>query len=94
MNRVGKEAFEEHMRRLGRLSRPNLLPLLAYYYRKDEKLLVADYVPKRSLAMVKSALSLLLTSLFFTNFLNCIQILDPQKRQNSIGRVALESFEE
>ncbi|URD90210.1 LRR receptor-like serine threonine-protein kinase [Musa troglodytarum] len=50
MNRVGKEDFEEHMRRMGRLSHPNLLPLVAYYYRKDEKLLVADYVPRRSLA--------------------------------------------
>jgi Protein tyrosine and serine/threonine kinase len=50
MNRVGKEDFEEHMRRLGRLSHPNLLPLVAYYYRKDDKLLVTDYVPNRSLA--------------------------------------------
>ncbi|RWW01590.1 hypothetical protein BHE74_00003737 [Ensete ventricosum] len=50
MNRVGKEDFEEHMRRLGRLSHSNLLPLVAYYYRKDEKLMVTDYVPKRSLA--------------------------------------------
>ncbi|WOL13833.1 pollen receptor-like kinase 1 [Canna indica] len=50
MNRVGKEDFEEHMRRLGRLSHTNLLPLVAYYYRKDEKLLVTDYVAKKSLA--------------------------------------------
>ncbi|KAJ3704586.1 hypothetical protein LUZ61_008291 [Rhynchospora tenuis] len=50
MNRVGKEDFEEHMRRLGRLSHPNLLPLVAYYYRKDDKLLVTDYVSNRSLA--------------------------------------------
>ncbi|XP_074580457.1 pollen receptor-like kinase 4 [Curcuma longa] len=50
MNRVGKEDFDEHMRRLGRLSHPNLLPLVAYYYRKDEKLLVTGYAVKRSLA--------------------------------------------
>ncbi|KQJ98986.1 pollen receptor-like kinase 4 [Brachypodium distachyon] len=50
MNRVGREDFEEHMRRLGRLSHRNLLPLVAYYYRKEEKLLMHDYVPKRSLA--------------------------------------------
>ncbi|CAL9769367.1 unnamed protein product [Musa acuminata subsp. burmannicoides] len=50
MNRVGKGEFEEHMRRLGRLCHPNLLPLVAYYYRKDEKLLVTDYMAKRSLA--------------------------------------------
>ncbi|KAG6502341.1 hypothetical protein ZIOFF_042233 [Zingiber officinale] len=51
MNRVGKEDFEEHMSWLGRLSHPNLLPLLAYYYRKVEKLLVTDYVPNRSLVI-------------------------------------------
>ncbi|XP_062191036.1 probable LRR receptor-like serine/threonine-protein kinase At4g31250 [Phragmites australis] len=50
MNRVSREDFEEHMRRLGRLSHPNLLPLVAYYYRKEEKLLIHDYVPNRSLA--------------------------------------------
>ncbi|KAL6646168.1 hypothetical protein ACP70R_017776 [Stipagrostis hirtigluma subsp. patula] len=50
MNRVGREDFEEHMRRLGRLTHPNLLPLVAYYYRKEEKLLIHDYVPNRSLA--------------------------------------------
>ncbi|KAG8047929.1 hypothetical protein GUJ93_ZPchr0008g11437 [Zizania palustris] len=50
MNRVGKADFEEHMRRLGRLSHPNLLPLVSYYYRKEEKLLIHDYVPNKSLA--------------------------------------------
>ncbi|XP_008798178.1 pollen receptor-like kinase 1 [Phoenix dactylifera] len=52
MNRTGREDFEEHMRRLGRLSHPNLLPLVAYYYRKEEKLLLHDYVPNRSLALM------------------------------------------
>ncbi|XP_072978509.1 pollen receptor-like kinase 4 [Typha angustifolia] len=50
MNRVGKEDFEEHMRRMGRLLHPNLLPLVAYYYRKEEKLLVTEYAAHRSLA--------------------------------------------
>ncbi|XP_065006148.1 pollen receptor-like kinase 1 [Musa acuminata AAA Group] len=50
MNGVGREDFHEHMRRLGRLSHPNLLPLVAYYYRKEEKLLVTDYVFNGSLA--------------------------------------------
>ncbi|KAA8535865.1 hypothetical protein F0562_030815 [Nyssa sinensis] len=39
------------MRRLGRLRHPNLLPLVAFYYRKEEKLLVSDYVDKVSLAV-------------------------------------------
>ncbi|CAK9136667.1 unnamed protein product [Ilex paraguariensis] len=51
MNNVGKEEFQEHMRRLGRLSHPNLLPLVAYYYRKEEKLLVSDYVDNVSVAV-------------------------------------------
>ncbi|KAK4427505.1 Pollen receptor-like kinase [Sesamum alatum] len=50
MNSVGREDFHEHMRRLGRLSHPNLLPLVAYLYRKDEKLFVLDYVHNGSLA--------------------------------------------
>ncbi|XP_074577929.1 pollen receptor-like kinase 4 [Curcuma longa] len=50
MNGVGREDFYEHMRRIGRLSHPNLLPLVAYYYRKEEKLLVTDYVLHGSLA--------------------------------------------
>ena len=50
MNNVGREEFQEHMRRLGRLAHPNLLPLVAYYYRKEEKLLVSEYVENGSLA--------------------------------------------
>ncbi|KAF7813937.1 pollen receptor-like kinase 1 [Senna tora] len=51
MNNVGREEFQEHMRRIGRLDHPNLLPLVAYYYRKEEKLLVTDYVRNGSLAL-------------------------------------------
>ncbi|OWM66797.1 pollen receptor-like kinase 4 [Punica granatum] len=50
MNNVGKEEFYQHMRRLGALSHPNLLPLVAFYYRKDEKLLLSDFIPNGSLA--------------------------------------------
>ncbi|KAL1807884.1 hypothetical protein ACET3Z_024874 [Daucus carota] len=50
MSNVGREEFHEHMRRLGRLNHPNLLPLVAYYYRKEEKLLVFDFVYNGSLA--------------------------------------------
>ncbi|XP_074333164.1 pollen receptor-like kinase 1 [Apium graveolens] len=50
MNNVGREDFQEHMRRLGKFRHPNLLPLVAYYYRKEEKLMVSDYVAKGSLA--------------------------------------------
>lgn len=50
MSNVGKEDFHEHMTRLGSLSHPNLLPLIAFYYRNEEKLLVSDFVPNGSLA--------------------------------------------
>ncbi|KAF3791565.1 Pollen receptor-like kinase 4 [Nymphaea thermarum] len=50
MNNLGREEFQEHMRALGRLRHPNVLPLLAYYYRREEKLLVYDCVENGSLA--------------------------------------------
>nr|XP_008391423.2 pollen receptor-like kinase 2 [Malus domestica] len=50
MNNVGREEFIEHMRRIGRLGHPNLLPLVAYYYKKEEKLLISDHVLNGSLA--------------------------------------------
>ncbi|PUZ74302.1 hypothetical protein GQ55_1G053800 [Panicum hallii var. hallii] len=52
MNGVGREDFSEHMRRLGRLAHPNLLPLVAYLYKKEEKLLVTDYIVNGSLAQL------------------------------------------
>ncbi|KAF5739204.1 inactive leucine-rich repeat receptor-like protein kinase [Tripterygium wilfordii] len=50
MKNVGREEFHEHMRRLGRLRHPNLQPLAAYYYRKEEKLLISEFVENGSLA--------------------------------------------
>lgn len=43
---VGRREFEQHMQNVGRLNRhPNVVPLRAYYYSKDEKLLIYDYAP-------------------------------------------------
>jgi len=52
MNRTTKDAFEAEMKRLGAMRHANLLPPLAYHYRKDEKLLVYEYIPKGSLLYV------------------------------------------
>ncbi|KAI8574123.1 hypothetical protein RHMOL_Rhmol01G0329800 [Rhododendron molle] len=42
---VGKKEFEQQMEIIGSVGQhPNVLPLQAYYYSKDEKLLVSDYV--------------------------------------------------
>ncbi|KAK8674775.1 hypothetical protein V6N13_032878 [Hibiscus sabdariffa] len=47
---VGKKEFEQQMELVERVGRhPNVLPLRAYYYSKDEKLLVCNYMPAGSL---------------------------------------------
>ncbi|CAH9098152.1 unnamed protein product [Cuscuta europaea] len=47
---AGKREFEQHMEFLGRISRhPNLASPQAYYYSKDEKLVVHEYMPVGSL---------------------------------------------
>ena len=47
---VGKKEFEQHMEIVGRVGQhPNIVPLRAYYYSKDEKLLVYNYMPAGSL---------------------------------------------
>jgi hypothetical protein len=52
MNGVGRGDFSEHMRRLGRLAHPNLLPLVAYLYKKEEKLLITEHMDNGSLAQL------------------------------------------
>ncbi|TVU22068.1 hypothetical protein EJB05_31745, partial [Eragrostis curvula] len=46
---ASKKDFEHHMAVLGRLRHPNVVPLKAYYYARDEKLLVYEYMPNGSL---------------------------------------------
>lgn len=50
MNNVPREEFHEHMRRMGNLDHPNVLPLLSYYYRREEKLLISAFVHNGCLA--------------------------------------------
>ncbi|KAI4307771.1 hypothetical protein L6164_030920 [Bauhinia variegata] len=48
---VGKRDFEQQMEIVGRVGQhPNVVPLRAYYYSKDEKLLVYDYIPGGNLS--------------------------------------------
>lgn len=48
---VTKKEFEQHMEIVGRFGRhPNIVPLRAYYYSKDERLLVYEYMPAGSLS--------------------------------------------
>ncbi|GAB4828336.1 hypothetical protein Ancab_035331 [Ancistrocladus abbreviatus] len=47
---AAKREFELHMEVLGKCKHENVVPLRAYYYSKDEKLLVCDYMPNGSLS--------------------------------------------
>ncbi|KAK6121955.1 hypothetical protein DH2020_044309 [Rehmannia glutinosa] len=48
---IGKKEFEQQMEIVNKLGRhPNVVPLLAYYFSKDEKLLVYEYMPAGSLS--------------------------------------------
>ncbi|MCL7021901.1 hypothetical protein MKW94_023597 [Papaver nudicaule] len=50
---VGRRDFEQQMETVGRVGQHlNVLPLRAYYYSKDEKLLVFDFVPLGSLSSI------------------------------------------
>ncbi|XP_057976354.1 pollen receptor-like kinase 3 [Malania oleifera] len=49
MNELGTDGFDAEMRRLGRLRHWNILTPLAYLYKKEEKLLIQEYLPKGSL---------------------------------------------
>ncbi|XP_051113750.1 pollen receptor-like kinase 1 [Andrographis paniculata] len=51
MSNVSRDEFTEHMRRLGQLTHGHVLPLVAFYYRKEEKLLVTEYAENFSLAV-------------------------------------------
>ncbi|KAL6614947.1 hypothetical protein ACP70R_037217 [Stipagrostis hirtigluma subsp. patula] len=47
---VARREFDAHMESLGKVEHRNVLPVRAYYYSKDEKLLVYDYLPNGSLS--------------------------------------------
>ncbi|RAL53442.1 hypothetical protein DM860_007114 [Cuscuta australis] len=47
---VGMKEFQQQMEVVGRIKHENVVELKAYYYSKDEKLIVSDYFPLGSLA--------------------------------------------
>ncbi|KAH7442390.1 hypothetical protein KP509_03G086300 [Ceratopteris richardii] len=49
LSAMGRKEFEQHMEIIGRFRHPNLVALRAYYYARDEKLLVYDYLPSGNL---------------------------------------------
>ncbi|KAF3657958.1 putative polygalacturonase-like [Capsicum annuum] len=48
-NKFNKESFDAEIRRLAKLRNRNILQPLAYHYRKEEKLVVSEYISKGSL---------------------------------------------
>lgn len=50
MNNVGRDDFHHHMKRLGALSHPNILPLIAFYFKRDEKLFISHFAGNYTLA--------------------------------------------
>lgn len=52
LNLVDKNGFESEMMKMARLNHPNVLTPLACHYRKEEKLLIYEYIPTGSLLYV------------------------------------------
>ncbi|XVF48863.1 hypothetical protein PTKIN_Ptkin03bG0222600 [Pterospermum kingtungense] len=52
LNKLGKDGFDVEMKRFGKLRHPNILTPLAYHFRREEKLIVSEYMPKGSLLYV------------------------------------------
>ncbi|BAT73008.1 hypothetical protein LR48_Vigan11g020200 [Vigna angularis] len=52
---AGKKDFEQHMEIVGSLKHENVVELKAYYYSKDEKLMVYDYHSQGSIASILHA---------------------------------------
>ncbi|KAL6977575.1 hypothetical protein U1Q18_026369 [Sarracenia purpurea var. burkii] len=64
---VGKREFEQQMEVVGRVGKqhPNVVPLRAYYYSKDEKLLVCDHYPMGSLCALLHGMYVCFRDFFF-----------------------------
>lgn len=58
---AGKREFEQRMEVLGKLRNPNVVCLRAYYFARDEKLLVSDYMANGSLFWLLHGTSLVST---------------------------------
>lgn len=56
---VPRKEFEQQLELLGKMKHENVLPLRAFYYSKDEKLLVSDYMPAGSLSALLHGMCLI-----------------------------------
>lgn len=65
---VGKREFEQQMEIVGSIRHENVAPLRAYYYSKDEKLIVYDFY-------YQGSVSAMLHGMSFFRFLTCSNLL-------------------
>lgn len=73
---VGKKEFEQQMEIIGNVGQhPNVLPLQAYYYSKDEKLLVSDYILGGNLYTLLHGMHFLLFFLFPNFIKSYVQVV-------------------
>ncbi|GMI94934.1 pollen receptor like kinase 3 [Hibiscus trionum] len=50
MNKLGKDGFGVEMKRIWELKHPNVMSPLAFHFRREEKLIVSEYMPHGSLS--------------------------------------------
>ncbi|KAL4320094.1 hypothetical protein GQ457_18G001680 [Hibiscus cannabinus] len=49
MNKLGKDGFGVEMKRIGELKHPNVMTPLAFHFRREDKLIISEYMPHGSL---------------------------------------------
>ncbi|XWS61673.1 hypothetical protein CRYUN_Cryun07bG0145900 [Craigia yunnanensis] len=69
---VGKRDFEQQMEVVGSISHPNVVELKAYYYSKDERLMVYDYYNQGSVSSMLHGTLLFPLPCFFMIIINYI----------------------
>lgn len=62
---VGKKEFEQQMEVVGSIKHENVIELRAYYYSKDEKLMVYDFYSQGSVAGMLHGIFLLFSCIFY-----------------------------
>ena len=86
MNGLEKEEFDAEIKRLGNLRHKNILTPLAYHYRKEEKLLVFEYISKGSLLYVLHGMRLLIVMItFYFGILYVLLNFHPSCNYNLMG---------
>ncbi|KAJ8442354.1 hypothetical protein Cgig2_018610 [Carnegiea gigantea] len=92
---AGKREFDAQMEVLGKCKHENVVPLRAYYFSKDEKLLVYDYLPNGSLSALLHGINPTSISLHFLSAFCFLHFADSLELQllghgKGSGRTSLD----